>query len=278
MPSPHRWPRSTNPNGWCIPSRPSTGQKPCSPISAATPIEWRSPTIALLAADADTVAFRWKDYRVKNGDRQKVMRVATREFIRRFLMHVLPDGFHRIRHYGLLASGVRKTNLAKCRALLCDQAPEQASAQEAEPEVARLTLREPCRCCGGPMRIIEIFRRGQADVTRVAEGAGRMTYKPSVKVSKPNLGWLHQAEPARTRCADHSLVWLANNPCWLHQVESARSRWPDRSWVWLTNCNSARQGRCSRTMGRDSLVSSDVKSANRHADIAVASSVSALSP
>ena len=63
-------------------------------------------------------------------------------------MHVLPDGFHRIRHYGLLASGVRKTNLAKCRALLCVQPPEQASAQEAreaEPEVTLLTLREPCR-------------------------------------------------------------------------------------------------------------------------------------
>ena len=61
----------------------------------------------LVSADADTVAFRWKDYRVKNGDRQKIMRLATPEFIRRFLIHVLPDGFHRIRHYGLLASSAR---------------------------------------------------------------------------------------------------------------------------------------------------------------------------
>ena len=97
------------------------------------------------------------------------MRLATPEFIRRFLMHVLPDGFHRIRHYGLLASGVRKTNLAKCRALLCVQPPEQASAQEAqeaEPEVTLLTLRKPCPCCGGPMRIIKIFRRGQKPMSR----------------------------------------------------------------------------------------------------------------
>lgn len=53
----------------------------------------------LVSADAQTVAFRWKNYRIKSGDRQKVMRLATPEFIRRFLIHVLPDGFHRIRHY-----------------------------------------------------------------------------------------------------------------------------------------------------------------------------------
>ncbi len=120
----------------------------------------------LVRADADTVAFRWKDYRVKSGDRQRVMRLATSEFIRRFLIHVLPDGFHRIRHYGLLASGVRKTNLAKIRALLCVRPQEQAAMQEAEPEITPLTLREPCPCCGGPMRIIEIFRRGQKPMSR----------------------------------------------------------------------------------------------------------------
>ena len=80
-----------------------------------------------------------------------------------------------------------------------------------------------------------------------------MTYKPSVKVSKPNLGWLHQAEPARTRCVDRSRAWLANT------VPPNKSDVPGPK-------------------GRDSLVSSAVKSANRHADIAVASSVSALSP
>lgn len=120
----------------------------------------------LVCADADTVAFRWKDYRIKRGDRQKVIRLATPEFIRRFLMHVLPNGFHRIRHYGLLASNVRKTNIGKIRALLCVHPTDQADVQDTEPEAAPLTLREPCPCCGGPMRIIEIFRRGQKPMSR----------------------------------------------------------------------------------------------------------------
>ena len=120
----------------------------------------------LVRADAKTVAFRWKDYRVKSGDRQKVMRLATPEFIRRFLMHVLPDGFHRIRHYGLLASGTRKANLAKIRALLCIQPPDQTDAKDTEPDVTPLMLREPCPCCGGQMRIVEIFRRGQKPMSR----------------------------------------------------------------------------------------------------------------
>jgi len=120
----------------------------------------------LVSANADTVAFRWKDYRIKSGDRQKVMRLATPEFIRRFLIHVLPDGFHRIRHYGLLASSTRKANITRIRALLCVQGPEQATMSEPEAEIAPLTLREPCPCCGGPMRIIEIFRRGQKPMSR----------------------------------------------------------------------------------------------------------------
>lgn len=113
----------------------------------------------LISADAQTVAFRWKDYRIKRGDQQKVMRLATGEFIRRFLIHVLPDGFHRIRHYGLLASATRKANVARIRALLGAEVP--GSDEATSDEIIPLTLREPCPCCGGPMRIIEIFRRGQ---------------------------------------------------------------------------------------------------------------------
>ena len=120
----------------------------------------------LVSADADTVAFRWKDYRIKSGDRQKVMRLATPEFIRRFLIHVLPDGFHRIRHYGLLASAARKATITKIRTLLCVQRPEQVAGPEPQTEITPLTLREPCPCCGGPMRIIEIFRRGQKPMSR----------------------------------------------------------------------------------------------------------------
>jgi len=118
----------------------------------------------LISADAETVAFRWKDYRIKSGDRQKVMRLSTPEFIRRFLVHVLPDGFHRIRHYGLLASATRKATIARIRDLLGQRPPELEAPEPMEP--APLTLREPCSCCGGPMRIIEIFRRGQKPMSR----------------------------------------------------------------------------------------------------------------
>ena len=118
----------------------------------------------LVSADAETVAFRWKDYRIKQGDRQRVMRLATGEFIRRFLLHVLPDGFHRIRHYGLLASGSCKANIAKIRAMLGTEQPTTRPEPVAGP--VPLTLREPCPCCGGPMRVIEIFRRGQKPRSR----------------------------------------------------------------------------------------------------------------
>ena len=118
----------------------------------------------LISADANTVAFQWKDYRVKTGDRQSVMRLATGEFIRRFLVHVLPDGFHRIRHYGLLASSTRKSNIAKARSLLGAETAKPDDPPNAD--VIPLTLREPCPDCGGPMRIIETFHRGQKPQTR----------------------------------------------------------------------------------------------------------------
>jgi len=118
----------------------------------------------LVSADANTVTFRWKDYRVKSDDRQKTMQLATDEFIRRFLIHVLPDRFHRIRHYGLLASAGRKANIAKARSLLGAQQPEQEPQSDAQ--IIPLTLREPCPDCGGQMRIIETFRRGQKPQSR----------------------------------------------------------------------------------------------------------------
>jgi putative transposase len=112
----------------------------------------------LVSADASTVAFRWKDCRIKSGGRRSVMRLTTGEFIRRFLIHVLPDGFHRIRHYGLLASAGRKTNIAKIRTL-----PGAEMARPDDPLTAGaipLTLREPCPDCGGPMHIVEVFHAG----------------------------------------------------------------------------------------------------------------------
>ncbi len=119
----------------------------------------------LVSADAETVAFRWKDYRIKNGDRQKVLRLATDEFIRRFLLHVLPDGFHRIRHYGLLAGNGRRRNIETIRALLGVEPAVESDANDADAALP-LTLREPCPDCGGPMRIIETFRRGERPKTR----------------------------------------------------------------------------------------------------------------
>jgi len=83
----------------------------------------------LISADANTVTLKWKDYRVKSDDRRSVMRLATSEFIRRFLIHVLPDGFHRIRHYGLLASSQRKANIAKARSLLGGNRPNKMIRQ-----------------------------------------------------------------------------------------------------------------------------------------------------
>lgn len=118
----------------------------------------------LISADANTVAFHWKDYRIKSDGRQSVMRLATTEFIRRFLIHVLPDGFHRIRHYGLLASATRKSNIAKIRTMIRTDPVNQDDPPTAE--IIPLTLREPCPDCGGSMRIIETFRRGQKPQTR----------------------------------------------------------------------------------------------------------------
>ena len=118
----------------------------------------------LVSADANTVAFRWKDCRIKSGDRLKIMRLDAGEFIRRFLMHVLPDGFHRIRHYGLLASAQRKANIARARALIGASTPKPEPPNDGSP--APLALREPCPCCGSTMRIIETFRRGQVPRSR----------------------------------------------------------------------------------------------------------------
>jgi hypothetical protein len=111
----------------------------------------------LIACDRTGVTFRWKDYRAEGRDRQKIMTLATAEFIRRFLIHVLPHGFHRIRHYGLLASGTRADNIARARRLL--DVPAAGDTNCAEPNEPK-PLARPCPCCGGRMIIIEVFRRG----------------------------------------------------------------------------------------------------------------------
>jgi len=110
----------------------------------------------LVALDERGVTFRWKDYRARGRTRYKVMTLEAGEFMRRFLLHVLPGGFHRIRHYGLLANPVRRASLAKVRELL-DVVP-QAGTQPDDPGVAASPV-FVCRHCGAPMIVIEILER-----------------------------------------------------------------------------------------------------------------------
>jgi Putative transposase/Transposase zinc-binding domain len=113
----------------------------------------------LVALDDGGVTFKWKDYRVKGRERAKVMTLAIDEFIRRFLIHVLPGGFHRIRHYGLFANGGRADNIARARHLL-NVRPTATEQTDADGTGKPQTLAHPCPCCGGRMIIIETFERG----------------------------------------------------------------------------------------------------------------------
>jgi hypothetical protein len=114
----------------------------------------------LVAADDGGVSFRWKDYRIEGPGRWKTMTLTPHEFIRRFLMHVLPKGFHRIRHYGLFASGNRAANIAHARELLAVPAPaKEPETPEAAIDQPRV-LPRPCPCCGSRMIVIETFARG----------------------------------------------------------------------------------------------------------------------
>ena len=121
----------------------------------------------LLALNERGVTFKWKDYRFKEGakgqTRHKTMTLAPEEFMRRFLLHVLPGGFHRIRHYGLLANGNRKINLALVRALLhvipVEAAPASADGRAGEsPHAAPPAF--ICQHCGHAMIILQTFLRG----------------------------------------------------------------------------------------------------------------------
>jgi len=115
----------------------------------------------LLALDERGVTFRWKDYRAKGRTRYKTMTLGTEEFMRRFLLHVLPGGFHRIRHFGLLANAGRTENLAKARELL-HAAPELVAASSgADAPTASVQPTYVCPHCGAAMSIIVILVRGQ---------------------------------------------------------------------------------------------------------------------
>jgi hypothetical protein len=109
----------------------------------------------LIAFDEQGVTFKWKDYRIEGRDRYKRMTLATDEFIRRFLIHVLPKGLHRIRHYGLFAKSACADNIARAQQLL---AIPKAKSEPPGPVLD--DSKRPCPCCGGRMIIIEVFQRG----------------------------------------------------------------------------------------------------------------------
>jgi hypothetical protein len=123
----------------------------------------------LVTFDGERVSFKYKDYRREGQARYGVMTLDAHEFIRRFLLHVLPNGFHRIRHYGLFANTARAENVANARALLGRAvqptlAQDTTSANTASPEPATPT---PCPCCGGPMILVEVFERGAMPKARL---------------------------------------------------------------------------------------------------------------
>jgi len=112
----------------------------------------------LIDCNDHQVTFKWKDYRVKSSHRYKTMRLSIDEFIRRFLIHILPTGFHRIRHFGLFANHVRTRNLHHLRELL------HVTETDGEIDADNDEISTPfvCRNCGAPMIIVEVIARRQS--------------------------------------------------------------------------------------------------------------------
>ncbi|CAN7726380.1 IS91 family transposase [Variovorax paradoxus] len=115
----------------------------------------------LVAMDEQGVTFRWKDYRAKGRTRRKTMTLDADEFMRRFVLHVLPGGFHRIRHYGLLANGNRTANLARIRELLGQEADAVAQIASLDAEPCRSPPTFVCMHCGAAMIVLLTLARGQ---------------------------------------------------------------------------------------------------------------------
>jgi len=156
-PSTHVSPTCAASIGWSTPSRRSAGRARRSPISVATPIASPSPTAGCSRSKTARSASPGSDYR-KDG-LTKVMTLDAAEFIRRFLLHILPDGFHRIRHYGFLANGDRRDNLDRCRRLIAHDAAAECATTEPTPAVDRVDDKRTqsdalrtCPECGGLMR------------------------------------------------------------------------------------------------------------------------------
>jgi hypothetical protein len=115
----------------------------------------------LIAFDQHGVSFRWKDYRLKGHTRYKTMTLPPEEFMRRFLLHVLPCGFHRIRHYGLIANAERRDNLARARELLHEAPDADARPNSADVPLGPVQPTFVCPHCGASMIVIDTLVRGQ---------------------------------------------------------------------------------------------------------------------
>ncbi len=132
-----------------------------SPICPANTHRIAIANSRLVAFDGERVTFKWKDYRAKADARYKLMTLDVDEFIRRFLIHVLPDGFHRIRHYGFLANGNRTSSIALARQLLGMPDPASSSSESEGTEGGHADKEwNTCPCCGGRMIIIDTFEPG----------------------------------------------------------------------------------------------------------------------
>ncbi len=162
----------------------------------------------LIAFDHNGVTFKWKDYRAKGRDRAKVMTLAADEFIRRFLVHVLPTGFHRIRYYGLFANGGRAGNLARARQLLAvEMRQDEPGADDDDQELQ--TFAQTCHSCGGRMIVIEtphpepVEGRARTPAARAAAGQGLMTLTPArrAKDADRRRPWRRSAQGHRKTVA-----------------------------------------------------------------------------
>ena len=153
---------------WCVYAKPPFG----GPAAVLAYLSRYTHRVAisssrLVTMDDPTVSFRWKDYRradpATGAVKMATMALSPAEFIRRFLIHVLPSGFHRIRHYGLLAKGPNAVPLENLRALILKQTPQPAAVHEdpAEPNESKAAPARACPC-GGAVRIIEVIGRGGA--------------------------------------------------------------------------------------------------------------------
>jgi len=156
-----------------------------------------------LTNSEDGLTFRFKDYRRNGRARYRTMTLAPDEFIRRFLLHVLPKGFHRIRHYGLLASATCKANIARAKELIAAPLPSiDPSTEQDDPDVtagAGADYRPPCPCCGGRMIIVEELR-ARRRTSRPALAASRGRDRNAMTPITASSQLLPTAEPRLRHC------------------------------------------------------------------------------